>query len=307
MLLIAGSAAAYVGVILPKKPENKLITAFGNASDQRQVTIKGSWNGQSNAANKSLGYNIEYTLALDANNNNFALQADIGIGGAKFPTEVRFIDQNLYFKVGGLASISSLSSYIPVDDPVAKQQLFDFIKKINDQWYEIDRSLWQTGTGGSDSCIDKLTTQLSSDDKQLIKSAFKKFKPLVVKNTSPAVVDSQPATKYALTLADGKSIKSFVAELNGLSLVKNINECDKSTKRLETAINESAVPTTPFNLYLNDKNQIKKFEISYTAEGGTGSFDAAFNWGTAVINKPDGAKPAQDLIGGFLGTGFEGL
>lgn len=301
LLLIGGGAAAYFVVVVPTKPENKLLAGFANAANQRLVTLKGKVDGQANNGGGQIGYSTDFTMALDGNNNNFALGSTLGVAGTKFPVELRFVDKNFYFKVGGLDGISALAPYFDINDPAVKQYL-DSLKKINDQWYEVDRSVLGTTSDSASNCLENLNTQFSAADKELFKKAYRVHQPLIVKNNTPAVVDTQAVTKYELTLSDGKALKDFASKLNGLSIVQKLNECNNSQEKLETGIDESSQPSRPFFIYLDSKKEIKKFEMNYEETQGTVKIETTFNWGSASISKPEGAKPVQDILTDIFGA-----
>lgn len=303
VLLIGGGAAAYFGYIVPNQPQTKLVSALANALNEDKGTIEGSLEGQFKDSGENIGYNIAYTFAADE--KNALVKADIGVAGAKFPAEMRIVDDNLFFKIGGLASVSSLPGL--ADDPTA-QQFLPILEGIDDQWYEIDKSALATGESADANCTDAFNVKLNDNDKKILKKAFKQSPPLVIKSTAKTEVEGQKVTKYEVTTADGKTLRDFVDGIAGVSLMENLNKCDptgnSSPEALRNQINESLTPSRPFNIYVDKNQKLKRIDFDYTNEEGSLKFVANFKWEATPVTKPEGAKPIQELLEGVLGEVF---
>lgn len=298
IFLIGGAAAAYFNSYLPNKPENRLVTALANAANQDKVTINANAKGHYSQAGTSNDYDASFVLVGD--NNNLSLAAESTIDGSKYSAEVRFIDSNLYFKVSGL-STNVLQQLYPSANTPLWTEIFRALAGINDQWYKFD----QTSSESETKCLNSATLKLNDKDKQIFKQAFKNNPPLIIKNTNSASINGQSITKFQVTTADGKSLRNFVDGIASTSFMQSIDKCDSSGKSSPQAvrneIRESQKPSSPFNIYIDSNNQIKRLEFDFSGQGGSAKILADFKWGIGSVSQPAGAKSIQELINQTLG------
>ena len=299
VFVIGGAAAAYFSNYLPNKPENKLISALANAASEEKATIEGTVNGQYIQDGSSNEFDASYSLVAD--NDNLAIRAESKIAGSNYAAEVRLIGPSLFFKITGV-SASVLKELYPSANTPLWTEIFKAVEGINNQWYEFE----QTPTESDINCLNSVNLKLGEKDKQIVKQAFKQNPPLVIKNTKEVTVDGQPATKFEVTTADGKKLRGFVDGVASTSFLQTINKCDttgkSSPQAIRDEIDESTKSSSPFSIYIDKDNKLKKIEFDYKDNYGTAKLVANFKWGVGSVSKPEGAKPVQDLINDVFGA-----
>ncbi len=301
LLVIGGAAsAAYFGYVLPNKPENKLLSAIANTSTQTQLIIKGKVEAETKKPN--LSYNVNYELGADLTKHNLGLSGTVGVKGLQFPFDIRYIDKDIYVKVGGLSSIGKLAPLVKDNKEV--YSYVNVLSSISDQWYVIDSSLLNASPPSK--CVTDLSWALTKDDSAKIQAAYKKHPLFSVSGVTTASIDGKTLTKYDLKPASDAEATAFANELNSLSIAENINKCMNNSGSNSTSgdqeINNVISKTTSENFYVYvSDNLVKRIELSSTDNNGSYSFSGNFDYSAPTIEKPTGAKPVQDLMCQVLG------
>lgn len=305
LLLGGGTAGAYFGYYLPNKPENKLAKAIAKTASLKQDTSKGSIDITSK---DGTAVAIDYALAADVDANKYSLSGTVGVNGAQFPYDLRYIEKNIYLKVGGLKSLSTL----PVGQSYpGLSEMLEAFSSINDQWYVIDRSFLSQGGGGL-SCATDLSFALDQADMKKLEAAYKKYPIYKITKTSKATVDGTATTKYDLQPASGVQAEKFFGELKELSLVKKLRACMALVESDSSAIGDVEVTpelqeatTGTVAVYISGDNKLKKVEMSLTQAGNTIKLTQTTSYTTPTIDKPEGAKPFQDIWADIVGSSDE--
>lgn len=303
-LLGGGGALAYYKVILPSKPENKFVSALLNTARQQQMTISGTVEvtpatGQSQAKPSS---NVSYKLSADLTKHNFSLSGTFGMTGLQFPFDVRYLDRDTYFKIGGLSSLSKLIPASASSSPVSSAALYlNLLSKVSDQWYVVDHSLLSSSP--SANCVTNTSLSLNSADISIVKKAYAAHPLFSVKSTSKVQLNGEQVTKLELTPTSDPEAAAFAKDSSGLSVVTNIKKCLSSsginTSQAATHVMTNAQETS--FVYINGNDQLRKLEVTSTENKVTTAFTANFDYSPVTITKPDGAKPIQDLLSTLLG------
>lgn len=305
ILVIAGaSAGAYFGVILPNKPEAKVFQGFMHLADQTKLMTKGRIdveNKKSSSAVKAVA--IDYTMQGDSEAKAFDLSTKIGVMGITIPMDMRYIEEDMYIKVSGLESlikVASSGSPNSLDDsPEAKQ----IINEIDDKWFVINRSLIQESTEAS--CTASVDLKLTDEDLKKIEEAYRKNPLFSVKSQSEADVDGTKTTKFELDPTDEESANNFGKEIESITIIENLKKCLGESNLTDSADSTSAATTGESKpqlfVYLTDDKQIKKLEILSDEDEMKMSFTAIFDYGNVTIQKPEDAKPLQDLLTMLMG------
>lgn len=312
-VVLGGGASAYFGYILPNKPENRMARAFANLVSQKQFKTSGTVDFTPKEAG-SLGVSVNYAADVNAEKNQFGLSGTVGVGGSQYPYDVRYVDKNIYLKVGGLSGIGEMMAGIGGAQGV--DMYANMFRDIDDQWFVIDRSFWQS-MGEETSCVTDLTFVFNDQDVDMVKAAYGKYPLFSIKNTSSASVDGTAVTKFELDPASDATAKSFVNELKDLSVVKNVRDCLQKAGVDEKAIDEELdAPFTgsdnntaegAFSVYLDGGNRIKKLELTVNDTDGTMKIAQTFTYEGVTVNAPEGAKPMQELFTSIYGgLGFMG-
>lgn len=305
LVLAGGAAAAYYAVVLPNKPENKLLDALVNLSEQKQAKIKSKVDFTDKKSSGEInGFVVDFSVSSDADKKLMGMTGSFGVSGAQFPFEIRVVDENIYLKVSGLSSIDNL---LPPGSEY--DEYLRTVAALNDQWFVIDRSFLQQ-MDQSNSCSSSLTfdtSNFSEGDINKIKDAYKKHSPLKVKNTSSEQVDGVSTTKMELESADSETLKKFVDELESVGPISKLKKCLESAG-VDTGRDQEVKPTNVnYKVYafVSSDKQLKRLTLE--AEDDTQKFNMTFDFSNQIDNviKPEGAKPIQDLLGSLLG-GFYG-
>jgi|GEM_PF-3596157 len=300
LLLGGGSAAAYFGYVLPNKPENKMLSAFGNLASQKNVSLEGNVIYTTQTSSDG-GSTSSYKIALNTTQNQLSLAGSTVVSGSKVPFELRYLDKTVYVKISGLDKVGqpgytneSIAPYIGI------------IKQVNNQWYSIDSSFTQQFGIGS-SCYDNASLAFTKADIATIKAAYKKHPLFKIKSSSAETVDGTATTKYIVDPASGAEASAFTGELKDLSMVKKINNCsgnslDKVTTDAKSQIADDSGTTNTLAIYISKDKQLKKIELtSKDKSGSSAKIDGTFSYAPVSVTKPEGAKSFTDLFSSIFG------
>lgn len=302
VMLAGASATAYYTLVLPNKPDNKLLKAFTKLAGQNQVTVTSKIDYQDKKATSGIkGFTLDFDTGIDLDKTLVGISGKVGVSGTQFPFEMRVVDENIYLKVSGLGSIDNLLPPGSEND-----KYLQTLATLNDQWFVIDRS-FSRQMDQSNSCSSSLTfdkSNFSEDDINKIKDAYKKHSPLKVKSTSSEQVDGVSTTKMELESADSGTLKKFVDELKSVGSISKLNKCLESAG-VDTAVDQKVKPTNvnyKVHAFVTNDKQLKRLTVE--AEDDTRKFNMTFDFSDQIDNvtKPEGAKPIQDLLGGLLGS-----
>lgn len=311
VLLIGGGGAYgyYAYVYMPNQPDNIVFAALADLATRKEMTV----DTKTDYTPKNGGQAVSLDMKLQANtaNSQLAASGTLGVSGAQFPYDVRYVEKNLYLKVGGLDGIGSLVG----EEASAYSQV---LNAINDQWYVVDRSLWDS-MGEGVGCITDVPFVFTDDDMAMIKSAYLKHPLFKVTSSSSETVDGTATTKYMVDPTTDEEASAFAAELNDLSIVKKIKDClpDESEQGFDEEITDfkdeadTALSGT-LAIYVTDDKQVKKIELTSEDDEASMTMSGVFGYDSVNVVAPTGAKPAQELImtlyGGYsLGWNMGGI
>lgn len=300
-VLIGASAAAYYGVVVPNKPENTLKKAVSNTITQKKIKFDGKLSYESTdnkAAIKAV--NATFNGAADTEANTFGSAIEIIASGAKLPIELRRVDKSLYFKIGDLSSVKGL---VQTAAPELASTIDVINKKVANQWVEVDETLLkQTDAQTHADCTLNTSFALTQADVELLQKRYQEVPFAAVKSTSADTVNGHSATKYEVEINDNKGAE-FAKGLQDLSVVKKLKACDSSKSKSSpdtTSLADNDI--TPLTIWVSkDSKQIVKLAGKSTAQDEQkskfkASFEVTMQYGQATIIKPEGAKPALDLL-----------
>lgn len=307
VVLAGGSAAGYYAVVLPNKPDNKLLKAFTNLASQNQVTVTSKIDYQNKKSTSDVkGFTLDFDMGVDLDKSLVGLSGKIGVSGAQYPLELRYIDKDIYLKIGGLGSIDKLlppsSSY---------SEYTQTLTALNDQWFVIDRSFLQQA-GASANCVSDLSFALNDSDVDKIRSAYKKHPLFKVKSTSNQKVDGVDTIKMELEPASDETAGNFANELNSLSVVSKVKACledvgvdAKGDSEVKPGKTSSLNSNERVSAFVTRDKKLKRLLITSDNNDQKTTMTMDFSDKAVSVTKPEGAKPIQDLLGSLLG-GFYG-
>lgn len=306
LLLLGGSiAAAYFGVVVPNKPENILKQSLLKSLEENSGTTKGIVEfSEENAASGK----IAYELLSDVDKKAFEGKFNVTVSGIDIPLEARYVDGNVYFKIGDLKTLSSLvggyAAMFGTDQAQVDQLLAIVSDKVANQWVVVDSTLLDTA---GLSCFENIDFKMTDADKQLLKDQYEKNQFATIKNHQDDSVNGAKAIKYELEI-DGKKLDKYMNSLNNLSLVKALEKCAKdSGQELDTEVDsaEEALPDKiPVTVWVDkDKKVITKtaYDLTEPASGDSGAVtvkaEGTTTYQPVSITAPKDAKPLMQLVG----------
>jgi len=302
-ILSGSGAAAYFGVVVPNRPENILKSAITNTLSQKQISAKGVVDIENTDASSG-AYTLKFESQANAAAKTFAMQMELTTSGVKLPLEARYVDTNIYVKVGDLGTIKSLAlAYAP-----NMGQFVDTLsQKLSNKWIEIDHSLLKQAK--MDCVLD--SSGLTTEDINLLVSAYHTNPFATIKSTTSEKLDGKDSIKYVIDVNDNKSAE-YAKKLDNLSIIKKLKSCNKDSKVLDTASIADG-DTTPLTLWVDKSSKrISKIASESTPQDAQKShlkakLSATLSYNAVDIKKPDGATPFMQLYGEILQSFQQGF
>jgi len=263
VVLASGSAAAYYGLVVPNQPANVLKTAIVNTLKQNSVNYKATVDYQPNS-----GATIApLRLTVSGSRNAAAKTSDTVITfngyGTDLSLEARFVNNNLYVKVGDLSTLAALAGqYVPSLANTATT----ISKDLSNQWIVVDQTLLDQGGIG---CVINSSFSISQADINLLSSDYAKHPFLNIKNTSSASVNGQAAEEFQVNIADNTAA-GFIQNIGNLSAIKHLETC-KGVTNTNTSSSLASIKgdtsTTALNIWVSKSNkQIVQMSLPDTAK-----------------------------------------
>lgn len=296
-LIVAGG---YFGVYLPNQPENLLKSAVDNTLKLTSVSGSGTASFTSKGDNSVSG-TVDYKIKADSEKNVAASEVEVSISGAKVPLEIRSVDKSIYLKVGDLGSLSTLAN---LAQPGSGQAVNEISKTISDQWIEIDESLTQTVSQGNECSALTGQLALSDDDRQEIMDIYGESSFVQINSSSDEKINDKDAVKMELGFDEDKA-KEFANNLEQTNLAKELKKCtgnEESSEEAEEKTDEMNTPEGDLKFYVwvdKSSKTFAKFEITASSDEVDLSLDFTFNDEEVDVQKPEGAKPLLEVLGGF--------
>jgi hypothetical protein len=296
VVLMGSSAAAYLAVIVPNKPENILKNAFENTLDQKKAKFDGKLSFESTDPSASLkAVNADINGQSDLEANAHEINFDISASGVKIPLETRFVDRAIYLKFGGLQSLTGLLSaggprYAAYADSIGK--------KLENQWIEVDETLLKQVGGG---CALDISYNLSKEDKKLLLDQYEKHPFAKIKSKTDDTVNGKDAVKFELTI-DAQQRNEFSRSLSELSVMQKIEACKKSEKLIGTDKQDNSQDGEITVWVDKSSKTITKLMTKTTPEQeastkSRAALELTLTYGQAEVTKPSGAKPLMEVFG----------
>lgn len=312
MLLGGAFAAAYYGIVIPNRPENVLLQAVKNTSQQQYVSstakidIAPTGNSQESAMP---AFKVESKGSIDTSNGQSESTNKLTMTGVDVTLDTKYVDENIYLKVGDLKTVTSLaSSYLGgSENPQLKGELDKVTGVIENQWIEIDSTILDQAQV---SCTLDSDYRLTDKDLQLLEDQFNKHQFITINNHSDDKVSGQKAIKYQLTL-DAKKAGEFIDDkkLEELSLVKKLEKCSENENTSPEALKDNVDTDSigdekyTFDLWVDAKEKVIS-KVSFATEDQSkkpedvrAAVEVTMTYNKVSITKPENAKPALQLWG----------
>lgn len=291
VLVGAGSAAAYFGVVVPNKPENVLQTALVNTLGQQQINYKGSIDLDSSGT----AMKATFSGAGDSTAKAADVQLAFTVSGVNVSLEGRVVDKNVYVKAGDLSSLAALAGTFAPDYAAPATAIS---KALSDKWIVIDSTLLKEA---GVSCVLDSNWSLTKADLTQIQDQYKKHPFTTIVSNSGDTVDGKKVQKFELSLDDNK-LASFGNNLNNLSVTKSLADCQKGKSLPKASDAKGDGDKTPVTVWVDKSTKrIVKIASTSTAQDlkksnlkGSGSI--TFSYEKVSIKAPEGATPLLQVI-----------
>lgn len=307
LLLGAGSAAAYYGLILPNRPERIVQQGIANTINQEkvqsaafegEVTLEG---GEASKAISGLTFNGSSSKAG-------AMQATISLNTlvTKINLDAKSEDgKTIYLKLSGLTGLDQLLGAFAgsSESPEQTAAVASLISNVNDQWFMIDQS-FLSQLGGEAANVT--SSELTAEDTKKVGDIYKKHQFLTIDKK----LDDQ----------DIHGVKSYhmQASINRDQLVGFLNEL-KAANIQSLPVEQSLIDEVakvdftkyPLELWIGKKDRyLTQLATTFENEGTKYKVRIAlFDFNKPVtVEKPNDAKSILELLGGIapLAGGLSG-
>ncbi len=307
VLLVGGGAAAYLGIILPNKPENVLKQALVNITDIDEISSNGAEGEIKFVEVESMPEGIgNTTFELYRNDQGvFSFNSKTDLSVTSLSVDIRRPEgKEAYVKLDGLTGLGPLlqsyyTSFLGVGgstDPATQAYLDNamnaitgFLDSLNNQWYVIEESMI------NEMFENPELPQMSDEDKDKIVESYKQNEFLSIVNTlEEQEIHGVNSYQYELSI-DKEKLKSFAqaikdAEIEGFdfsdSELKSIDDLDTSKFKITVWISKSSKQFTQILVNTLEEGQKADFRLAIK------DVDQEVN-----VEKPEDAKTIMELMG----------
>ncbi|HVC35869.1 MAG TPA: hypothetical protein VNE40_00265 [Candidatus Dormibacteraeota bacterium] len=295
VLVLGGvAAAAYYGYVVPNQPQNVLKTAIQNTLQQTEASFNGNLTVDSTNS-KSPSLKVDFQGSSNLSSKSADLQLNLTSSGVSLPFETRLVNQNLYLKVGDLSSITTL---VKSFSPKLSSSISALSETLSNKWIVIDSTLLKQAGG---SCPLDNTWAITKTDINYLEAQYANNRFVTIKDTASDSVNGQPATKFDLSIDNGKSA-AYMTSLNQLPLAKAIRGCTNTTPKAPLNTIKVITGSTPLTVWVDKANhRIVKIASQSTAQQiqklhQNSSASIIFSYQPVSITAPNGALPLIQLL-----------
>ncbi|HSX47351.1 MAG TPA: hypothetical protein VLF63_01110 [Patescibacteria group bacterium] len=286
VMLSGGAAAVYFGIIVPNKPENILKTAVMNSLNETQVTATGT------ATDGQGSIKLDFTSAVDTSKKSADISLNATYTGINFPIEMRYVKQNLYFKIGDLSSISGVIGLVSPDAGTIAKSVSS---QVSNKWISVDSTIMNSDPTAK--CVLGVNWGLSKTDIKYLKSQYVKHPFSTILSSKSDKIQGKSAEKYVISVSDN-GLSGFGDSLKGLSMVKAINKCpgvnSQSSSNFRLTAAKIDTKSTQINVWV-DKATKHISQIAYNNPQGT--MQVSLSYKNVNISAPTDATPVLSFIG----------
>ncbi|HVW23278.1 MAG TPA: hypothetical protein VHB51_02260 [Candidatus Saccharimonadales bacterium] len=307
LVLAIGSAAAYVGIIVPNKPENLLKSAIDNTLNSKGGQFAGVVSVKPTSG-AGVAAKVEFNGGANTTAKTAAFKVNADVSGVSFPVETRLVSGDFYFKLGDLSQLGSLAQSF---NPSAGSLVQELSGQVSKKWFKVDSTALDSAGVG---CFTNANWSLSTADAKLIESNYKDHPFTTITSTSRDTINGKKAEKMVLSIDDDK-LSTYLKNLkfDQLSLFKQLHDCNKALTPKNDYKDVADHDKTPLTLWI-DKGSKQIVQIS----GGSTPKDSktvkttvtiTLNHTLPTITAPAGAHNYTELVASlskaFGGSGFD--
>lgn len=294
VVILGGSAAAaYLGVVVPNKPENVLKTALANSFSLDKAK-SAHFNGDFSITAEGSDPTFTGDFAGSADSDGaFEVKANVDAMVTKVAVDMRSVDgKSFYVKVGGLEGLPELlaaseeaSIYAPM------------VAGLNEQWIEINESiLRQMG-------VTTGTMKMTEADANKMAQAYADHQFLVFKEK---LADEKIAGKdshHFKVVIDKQQLKDFLKAVKDAKL-DSVKLTDDDLKSFDDAVKNVDFNKYPADVWVSkDDKMIRQLKFTYSNNESTASFRyTVTDYNKPVsVTKPANAKSLLEVMSELFG------
>lgn len=297
VLLAAGGAGAYFGLVLPNQPQKITQDALVNTADSQslQSTKFEGEIGISGGQVADVVSGIQFEGGTSMKDKSFDLKLNVNTVVTKITLDARAVDdKSLFVKLSGLKGLDTLLGSYLGGDPSASAQYGAIIAQVNEQWFEIDEALLGQ-VPGADSI--KGDNSLSSEDAQKIGDIYKNHQFLQIDKRLDDQ-DIHGVSSYHVQVTVKKDeLKAFLGEVKSA----NISAVQIQQSDIDS-LDKVDFSKYPFDLWVGKKDRIiTQVSTTIENEGTTYKVRVALKDinQPITVEKPTDTKSILELLGGL--------
>lgn len=300
ILLMGASAAAFFTVYLPRQPWYILDTALRNTLNQTQFTASVVVN-DSSTSKSSPPFKLTSSSAVNLNtkafNENLGINVKLNTNkSTTIPISVRFVSNDLYFKVNYSPSALSLLNNLTANSSSSSLLgvLPGLLTALNNHWFTVGGSLLDQSTGLK--CLLNSSWVLSSSDSSYLSSNYLKKPFFSVKSSSSATVNGAASDELSVVMNDNGAA-SYIKDLSNLQAFKTYQKCSGSKNNKINVSSLADGKQTPMTIWINKASHlINKVEVSSNSKSFNGSVEVTINYSKVSVIPPANAESVMQLF-----------
>lgn len=284
LVICIGGAAAYFGVVVPNQPANILKKAVLNTAQQQKFAYTSDISVTSSAASGGgLSGKIDIDGSLDTVDNTSDTNLDLTVSGVSVSAEARYVDQNLYVKLGDLSTLSALANSLAPSDA---SQFNTLSSQLSNKWIEIDSTLLKEA---GLNCAMNQNFTLSQSDINLLTNAYNKNPFSTIKSATSTSLNGVSEEKYSLNISNNELVK-FVDSFSGISSVKSLESCMRTKT---TTLNwKGDGKTTPVTVWVDKSTKrLSQISLSSNDSGTSGTITLNLSYNPSTVTAPSNSTP----------------
>lgn len=299
-ILLAGSAAAYFGVVLPNQPQKITEDAIANTLNSEKISSSG-FEGEMTFTGGEISKSISSVTFEGAADDNKALDIKVtaNTNVTKVNIDLRSTDgKSYYVRLSGLTGLDKLIGSIAERDDATTaltDTLAPFISKLNNQWYTIDQSLINQFTGGADLAEQQ---RFNEEDAKKIGEIYKKNQFIKVdKKLDDQDIHGVPSYHIQASI-DNEKLQAFLNDLRN-SKIKDFEEISQDDI---DSFNKIDFSKSPIELWVSKKDRIfTQVATTFESEGTEIKVRVALKDVNKPVNveQPSDAKSVLELMSEF--------
>jgi hypothetical protein len=295
VLIVLGgaSAAAFFGYIRPHQPAYILRSALINTIKQNQYDFNANINSSGGAGDPAFKLGLSGEAGKQSKNAEFNLNFDVS--GITVTAQAKYVNQNLYVKVGDLSSLTSLAAGA---DPTLGTLAQQVSSQVSNKWIEIDSTILDEG---GVNCFSNENLNISNSEISSLENLYNKNQFTNIKSTTNTTLNGQAVEEFNIAINDNKGA-SFLNSLNSLSQVKKLESCTKTSQSDGLSYSSQNIKgdgkTTDVQVWVNKKTKLlQQLSTKINSDSETGTISLGLGYHPVNVTAPASSTPILTVIG----------